>query len=336
MANGYDPRMMLAQSLMQRQPQPAYGFIGGLTNALTPIAGALMARGAQRQQTKRQEAETSAMGRLLAEAERARSEGGDVAGAVNAMLQENRGKPGYGAAGERFMGSYQDQLAKNLMAPAPKPYTDIAKLNADLEAGRITQPQFDQAMARKARPEKQPSLTGRMRWVMATGKDPVTGRKYSESEQAAFAKAMAPGSANTREDFLRDWTMANARNFRTGPEVMEEGNELYDMIQGVEPEAVGLAQDIGAVEAAVPPVAAVPAGPPMPGRKPGAVKPTYGSATIPLPPMEEEPPAPGGGALMPEIRQRADSGTFTEEDLLELQRSDPEQFEALYRYLKGE
>ena len=135
---------------------------------------------------------------------------------------------------------------------------------------------------------------------------------------------MAPGSSETREGFLRDWIMANARNFRTGPEVMEEGNKLYDLIQGVEPEAV-TEQDFGTV------AAAEPGGPPKPPeRKPTAISPRGSSVTIPLPPME----------LDPDIRARANippdmPGGFTEAELSELQRNDPDQFKLLLEYLEG-
>jgi len=200
-------------------------------------------------------------------------------------------------------------------AEAPKPYTDIVKLNADLTAGRISQAQFDKAAQELERPEKAPSLTGRMRWIMATGQDPTTGRSYSDEERALFQKAMAPGSAETETGFLRDWVLANARNFRTGPEVMEEGRGLWRMIQGLPEETAPPAQDFGAAEAAAP------AGPPIPGRKP-----SLEGMNLPLPPIE----------LSPDLKTRADSGTFTEADLIELQNRDPDQFELLYQYLKGE
>lgn len=103
MANGFDPRMMLAQSLMQRQPQPAHGFAGALSNVLSPIAGVMMARSSERRQDKKRAAETSAMGRLLRAAEEAKAGGGDPASTVSGMIAENPDM--YGDAGRAVLES---------------------------------------------------------------------------------------------------------------------------------------------------------------------------------------------------------------------------------------
>ncbi len=254
--------------------------------------------------------------------------------------QPRAGVMGAPEGGTLMAQAFPDETARAFIQSLqpPKPYTDIAKLNADLEAGRISQAQFETASKRLGRPEKTQTLTGRMRWIMATGRDPSTGREYTEEERGMFARAMAPGSAMTREDFLRNWVLANARNFRTGPEVIEEGNNLYDSFMGIEPEALPR-QEFGTVEAATPPglpetedfgygAPEGPAGIPAPQRKPEAI--------LPRGRMQEPYVMSLPGDLRPDIKERADTGTFTEADLMDMQVNDPDQFELLYRYLKGE
>jgi hypothetical protein len=98
-----DPQMMLARSLMQRQPTQVRGPAGALANLLAPMAGMMFAKHARGKQEKQQEAETSAMGRLLAEAEAARAQGGDPREAIRGALSEGAGD--LGATGRKLMES---------------------------------------------------------------------------------------------------------------------------------------------------------------------------------------------------------------------------------------
>ena len=114
----------LTQSLMtQRSGVPAYGAGGAIANFGAPVLAALLSKQQGQQQQQQQQAQTSAMGRLLAAAQKARASGQNPMTAVNQVLQANQGQPGYAAAGGQFMQNYQQNLAKTLAAPtaAPQP-----------------------------------------------------------------------------------------------------------------------------------------------------------------------------------------------------------------------
>ena len=98
-----DPRMMLAQSLMTRPPIAGGGAPGAIASFGAPIIGALFARKQQQRQEKKRAAETSALGRLLSAAEKAKASGGDPMAAMTAELEANRGAPGYDEAGRALL-----------------------------------------------------------------------------------------------------------------------------------------------------------------------------------------------------------------------------------------
>jgi hypothetical protein len=106
---------------MNQGGTPAYGAAGALTNIGRPIMAAVLAQHGQKQAKAQQQAQTSAMGRMLEAAQKARAAGQDPTAVVSRMVQENRGKPGYAAAGSQLMQGFQQSLAQSLMQPAKAP-----------------------------------------------------------------------------------------------------------------------------------------------------------------------------------------------------------------------
>ena len=107
------------------------------------------------------------------------------------------------------------------------------------------------------KPGEGATLNGRMRWILATGKDPATGKVYTSEQQAAFQKALAPGSkAASPEQFIRDYVLASVRSLGGGPEALREAQELVPMIFGEQepPKEPGFdISPVGTAEAATPP-----------------------------------------------------------------------------------
>ena len=126
----------LAESLMNQSARPAYGLAGAVTNIGTPIAAAWLGRRAERMGQEEQRAETSAMGRLLAEAEKARRSGDDPMAAMNRIVAESENAPGYVQAHQTLLKGYQEQLAKNLFTtPERETATDIAGYRRYMDTG---------------------------------------------------------------------------------------------------------------------------------------------------------------------------------------------------------
>ncbi len=108
----------LAQRLMGQAATPAYGATGAFTNFAAPVLGSLINRRENRREREQAQAETSAMGRLLAKAEEARRSGEDPISAVNELLAAESRTPGMATAGRQFLGGYQENLARTLAQPA--------------------------------------------------------------------------------------------------------------------------------------------------------------------------------------------------------------------------
>lgn len=138
-----DFQRSLAQSLMV----PTGGGANPLAAFLRPIMGAGIARAQERREQDRRRSETSALGRLLSAAERARTEGRDPIAAMSAVIEANPDAPGYGEAGRMVM---EKRLAGALSPRERKTATDVTGRRRYLDTG---EPAFPGVEAPKQPPK---------------------------------------------------------------------------------------------------------------------------------------------------------------------------------------
>lgn len=272
------------------------------------------------------------------------------------LMQSGEATPGtmvgpsfFGAVGQAGMGTMESRLAREKAAAAQAwerqkhqdlmdlgyaklakpggPQSPLAKLRADLEAGRISQADYDAARAKFLRDANADRAI-----------TPAQEANNSEIDQARarlrdLEKNLPPGTTLSDELHNR-MSRVNPATGRLEPDYSSYWGRLGWLAQqhkvGDDPDQSEWSRNL-----MMPPEPATM--PAIPRPRPEMAAPPLGE--IPPPPSGYNLPAPSAGGttsrLPPDLKARADRGeTFSESELRKLYRDDPATFRALREYLE--